>query len=368
MPPSYLDRVITRRLRAHGFTFLARPTARNSVAYDGRPACQGYSTCSPICPTGAQYAAIDHVRKAEALGVRVVEDALVTRLEVGESRTIRALVYRRPDGVERTLTARAYVVAANGIETPRLMLASRGERTPNGVANSSDQVGRHLMDHPGVSFRMLVPDPVYPGRGPDTTVNCYAFRDGPFRRSRAGWTLSLYNGAHLHDITAELLREGVVPPELDRQIRYRATREIEFDTHLELLPSPDNRVRLDDGRRDTAGLPLVRVHYRIDEYTRRGVDDARQVLRRIARILGAERVRDRGLFSHHHLIGTTRMGDDPRGSVVDREGRTHDHPNLFIAGSSVFPTGGTANPTLTIAALALRLGETLRQRLARGQV
>lgn len=368
MPLTYLDRVITARLHPHGFRFVARPSARNSVPYDNRLACHGFNSCSPICPTGAQYAAIVHVRKAEALGARVMEEALVTRLDVAESGAIRSLTYKRPDGTEHKLTAKAYVLAANGIETPRLMLASRSERTPNGLANSSDHVGRHLMDHPGLSVRFLMPEPVYAGRGPDYTVNFFGFRDGRFRRFRAGWGMSLYNRLHLHDITNELLLEGVVPPQLDRQIRYRATREVEFDTHVELLPNPENRIRLDEERRDSAGLPLVHIYYRIDEYTLRGFEHCRQILRQIARLLGATRYRDRGVFSHHHLMGTTRMGNDPKTSVVDRECRAHDHRNLFIAGSSVFPTGSTANPTLTIAALVLRLSNTLRERLARGEL
>ncbi|MBI2509063.1 MAG: GMC family oxidoreductase [Betaproteobacteria bacterium] len=363
MPLTYLDRVITGRLRPHGFKFVARPSARNSVPYDNRLACHGFNSCSPICPTGAQYAAIVHIRKAEALGVRVLEEALVTRVDVDKSGTVRSLTYKRPDGVEHRLTARAYVLAANGIETPRLMLISRSRRVPNGLANSSDQVGRNLMDHPGLSVRFLMPVPIYAGRGPDYTVNFFGFRDGQFRRFQAGWGMSLYNRLHLHDITNELLQDGVVPPELDRQIRFRAGREVEFDTHVELLPNPENRIQLDDKRRDSGGLPLVRINYRIGDYTLRGFEHCRQILRQFAKLLGAARYRDRGVFSHHHLMGTTRMGDDPKASVVDRECRAHDHRNLFIAGSSVFTTGSTANPTLTIAALSLRLAEALKREL-----
>lgn len=363
MPQSYLDRVFRGRVESQGFKFVPRPAARNSLPYDDRPACHGFNTCSPICPTGAQYSAMVHVTKAEALGVRVLDEALVSRLDVDESGMIRSLAYRRPGGAEQTLSARAYVIAANGIETPRLLLASRSARFPNGIANRSDQVGRNLMDHPGLSFRMLMPVPVYAGRGPEGNVMCNGFRDGPSRPLRAGWIMALYNRLHLHDIANELLEQNVRPPELDRQIRYRAIREFDLDTDHEVLPNPENRIRLDEKQRDSAGIPLVRINFRIDPYTRRSIAHGRRVLRRIGMLLGATRIRDRGVFGRHHLIGTTRMGNEPRSSVVSRECRSHDHRNLYLVGSSVFPTGGTANPTLTIAALSLRLADAVRSAL-----
>lgn len=360
MPLTYLDRMIAGRLSAHGIELVPRSSARNSVPYDNRPVCRGFNNCSPICPIGAQYAAIVHVQKAEMLGVRLLEEALVTRLEIDRSGVIRRLRYKRPDGIERLLSARVYVLAANGIETPRLMLASRSERIPGGIANSSDQVGRNLMDHPSLSIRMVLPDPVYPGRGPQSGLNFYGYRDGPFRSARAGWTMALQNRLHLHDITRELMQEKFLPRELDIQIRRRATREVTFDAHVELLPDSDNRIRLDEERRDSAGMPLVRINYRIAPYTHRSIEHARRVLRRIATILRARHTRDDGLFSANHLAGTTRMGNSPKSSVVDRQCRTHDHRNLYVAGSSVFPTESTVSPTLTIGALSLRLADSIR--------
>jgi len=129
---------------------------------------------------------------------------------------------------------------------------------------------------------------------------------------------------------------------------------------VEQLPDPENRVTLDPAKRDMYGVPLPRLSYRIDGYVQAGLAAARAAHAEIFERLGVSEM-------HHspdvqgagHIIGTLRMGSDSRTSVVDAELRSHDHPNLFVAGSSVFPTSATANPTLTIAALSLRLAGTI---------
>ena len=107
-----------------------------------------------------------HAAKAEAAGARLVTEAVVDRIEVGAERLVKAVRYRAPDGTAHQMTGRAFVIAANGIETPRLLLASPSDAAPSGVANSSDQVGRNLMDHPSTWMSFLMPKPVFPGRGP----------------------------------------------------------------------------------------------------------------------------------------------------------------------------------------------------------
>lgn len=123
----------------------------------------------------------------------------------------------------------------------------------------------------------------------------------------------------------------------------------------EQLPDAENRVTLDAHKSDAFGVPLPRIQYRLDTYSRAGLDAAREIHNEIFARLNASEVHHGHTYEGAgHIIGTTRMGEKPRDSVVDRDLRCHDHPNLFLVGSGTSPTASTANPTLTVAALALK--------------
>jgi glucose dehydrogenase len=361
VPQSYADRVIREKL-AGIVELLVRASARNSVPYDGRPQCDGFGTCTPICPIRAQYSAIVHIEKAEGLGVKVLAQARVDRIEADGD--VTRVVFARPDGTTDTATGRAYVLAANGVESPRLLLASASERYPRGVANSSDQVGRNLMDHPGLYLHLELPFPVYANRGPLFTSIVHQFRDGPERGNKAAFAMGLDGRARLFDLTAELLREGIMPPELDARIRERIARRISFLAEIEQLPDPSNRISIDAVARDISGQPRMCINYAIGDYERRGLSHVNETFDRITRALGATKVDKSDVLSSHHPMGTLRMGAEARTSVVDSVGRSHDHRNLFVAGSSQFPTSGSGHPTLTIAALALRSADAIVAQLS----
>jgi len=361
IPMSYSDRAISTSLKSIGIDFIHRPVARNSKPYDGRTECQGFGTCSPICPSGAQYAAIFHVEKSEKLGVRVMENTRVDKLSAAADGRITQVQARRSDGTQIAATARVFLLAANGMESPRLLLMGADESRPAGLANTSGHVGRNFFEHPGIYCRMKMPKNVYP-RGPESTITSFTFRDGDFRRNRAGWSMSVYNRLHMHDISNELLLQGMSPPELDVALRDRAFRQLEIDAHMEQLPQIENGITLDPVKRDKAGQPVMRFYYSFSEYEQAGLEHARQTFGRIVRAAGAEMLSVSAPFAHHHPMGMTMMGTDRKTSVVDPHCRAHDHQNLFIVSSAVFPSGGCANPTLTIAALALRAaGEIERQ-------
>ena len=142
----------------------------------------------------------------------------------------------------------------------------------------------------------------------------------------------------------------------------------------EQLPHPENRVTLsDENEKFGAKLPRPKIQYDVDDYNKRGRRTAREVAAEIFRLLEAEESVPRypnefvenAYSGAGHIMGTTRMGNDPRSSVVDAECRAHEHPNLFVVTSGNFPTGGTANPTLTVAALALRAADAVRDQLKR---
>lgn len=360
VPWSYCDTYVAQKLEKLGIRFTTRPAARATRPYRDRGQCQGFGTCSPICPSGAQYAAIYHIEAAEKLGVRLLDNTRVDRIVAGDR--VTALQARRPDGKVVTLRGKIFVVAANGIETPRLLLLSAGESRPAGIANSSGHVGRNFMEHPTLLWRLKMPDPVWSGRGPETIIYSNTFRDGKFRKKRPGFVLSVENRVDFYGIANSLLEKGVAAKDLPAAIRDRATREVVLYANLEQLPDAKNGITLDWGKRDTAGQPVIRHFYSLGDYERAGFAHAQGMFTRMAKALGAETLSSSGPLGIHHPMGMTRMGTDAKVSVTDGFGRCHDAPNLFIAGSALFPSGGCANPTLTIAALALRTaGEIERQ-------
>lgn len=347
------------------------PQARNSQRYDDRPACCGSSSCIPICPIQAKYDATTHVAQAERAGAELVAEAVGSHVDVGTDGRITALTVKRPDGSEDRALGRVFVIAAHGIETPKLLLQSRTERWPRGVANSSDQVGRNLMDHPSQLSWALVAEPVWPYRGPLSTAGIESTRVGAWRGEHAAFRIQLDNRGWAwptgtpDSTVRELVQRGLRSAELDRALADRSSREVGLATMTEQLPSPDNRIVPDFDQRDALGLPRPRITFRIDDYTRRAFEHGRRIHREIYAALKSTEVHDgEDVMASGHVIGTYRMGLDPAQSVVDRDQRTHDHPNLFLLGSGVFPTSAASNPTLTIAALALRAVGSIQRAIA----
>jgi choline dehydrogenase-like flavoprotein len=371
IPQTFLDKVYVQALAGTQFEVRSTPQARNSVDRD-RVACCGSASCIPICPVQAKYDATVHLSLAQKSGATIYPMTTATKVEVGSDGRATAIRFKRWDGSEGLAAGKAFVLAANAIEIPRLLLSSRTTATPNGVANGSDQVGRNLMDHPAQLSWALAATPVWPYRGPLSTSGIENLRDGAFRKNRAAFRIEIGNdgwswptGAPT-STAAELARRGLRGKALNDALRNQASRHLRLTSLLEQLPDPHNRVTLDPHETDIYGVPLPRIAYRLDAYLRAGLSAARAAHGEIFRRLGATEVHHGDAFEGAgHIIGTARMGSDPKSSVVDRELRSHDHPNLFIVGAAVFPTSATANPTLTIAALSLRAADHVKAQLAR---
>jgi choline dehydrogenase-like flavoprotein len=361
IPTTYLDQRVAAAVSRLGYTVQPTPQARNSQPYQNRPACCGSASCIPICPVQAKYDAMVHIAQAERSGAELIDRAIVSAVEIGPDGRVSGLRYRRPDGTEARTTARVYVIAAHGIETPKLLLQSRTDAHPHGVANSSDQVGRNLMDHPTRQSWGLAAEPLWPYRGPLSTAGIESTRAGNWRADHGAFRVQLHNRGWswpmgTPDHTVRMLAErGIRGADLARALAAHSARELAIATMVEQLPSPENRVVPDDQYRDAIGIPRPRITYRIDDYCRRALDHGQRIHQEIFAAMGATDVEHgSAIYSAGHVMGTYRMGNDPKTSVVTAEQRTHDHRNLFLLGSGVFPTGAASNPTLTIAALALR--------------
>jgi choline dehydrogenase-like flavoprotein len=367
--PSWSDLQFSRALSAtpiegHTLDVLSTPSARNSQEYDGRPPCAGNASCVPLCPIGAKYDASVHVKKATANGAQLRERSVVTRLEVDADGTVHRVRYKQWDGVERIVSGRIVLLAANAIESPKLLLASAGPGALKGVANSSSgQVGCNLMDHLQKAVLATSREPVFPFRGPPSTSGIETFRDGEFRRRRGAFRMSVGNdgwsrtGSPYADVAKLVQSQGLFGEDLRERLFHDVSRQVRVSCSVEVLPNPDNRVQLSP-LMDSFGLPRPQIHFATDDYTRGAFGPALDVISGILRAIDATPVvldRDPTHYSGAgHIMGTCRMGFDPAQAVVDADCRAHDHRNFYILGGSTFPTCGTANPTITIAALALR--------------
>lgn len=352
LPPTYLERQLAATER---YPIEVLPAARNSLPYAGRPACCGSATCVPICPNGSKYDATVHLSLAEKAGAEIRPNCLVTRLEASAGR-IERLVLAGGSRVE----ARLFVLAAHAIETPRLLMLS-GLHGP--------AVGRYLMGALGQISWALAPRPVYPFRSPQVVSGITAFRDGPFRSRQAGFITSIGNDGWPEPPTRlaeRLIEEGLRGKALQARLRDHASRELLLVSSCEQLPDRDNRVTLGE-LSDEHGQPRPRIHFRLGEYTRAGMQESVLVHARLFDRLGATMVNHvEESTDPAHILGTCRMGTDPRSSVVDPDLRSHAHRNLWLVGTSVFPTAGSCPPTLTLAALAFRAARSILGSLRQG--
>ncbi len=384
------------------------PQGRNSEPFDDRRVCAGNTNCIPICPIQAKWDPTVTLGKAlDTNHVTVSYRSVAYNVEVAGQNATRIDYYewsRSADGtltkVAKSVTAKVYVLACHAIENAKLLLLSNSW---NGIANSSDQVGRNLMDHPLYLTWALAPQPIFGYRGPLATSGIESLRDGEFRKYRSsfrmeigneGWnfskgdpyttTMDFIQGTNNSDVnpppggSGQPVRLG--GPKLVQQLNDIFTRQFRIACMFDQSPLAENRVMLDldENRKpnnvDGLGLPRPKVEYGLDPYTMEGFRMASYVCSKVYERMGATEFTKNGVggngdftykganyhyYGAGHVVGTHRMGTDPYKSVVDASQRSHDIPNLWIVGSGSFPTVATANPTLTLMALAFKSAKNI---------
>ncbi|WP_436924670.1 GMC family oxidoreductase [Halosimplex amylolyticum] len=363
--PSYSDSLFAEACEEVGIAMHSVPNARNSEAYDGRGECVGYGTCDPVCPSGAKYSADHTVAAAEDAGARVVDRVPVQRLETdGSGERVAAAVYATPDGTEHRQEARQFVLAAGGVEIPRLLLLSKSDDHPDGLANASGVVGRYFMEHLFAGVGGTLDEPTRQNHVGFITSESHQFYDNDFD-GVGPMKLEFLNYAGPSPVERALTSDEWGDDLLD-------TLRAEYGTHVAMgglvgqSPRKSNRIALDPSTTDDHGNPVPDVQWSLDDRTRRTLARANEIQQRVMDAVGADvewtvGPDNTGPAAHH--MGTTRMGTDPESSVVNPRLRTHDVENLSVASSSVFVTGGAMNPTLTIAALALKAADHVDEDL-----
>ncbi|HSI79939.1 MAG TPA: GMC family oxidoreductase [Solirubrobacterales bacterium] len=370
MPPVPLAEMGRRVAKAHnelGWHWWPAPNAIATKPYGRLRACVQRATCLRGCAEGAK-ASVDLTYWPDAveLGAKLVTGARAKRLEVDGSGRVTGATWVDADGNEHFQAADVTLLCANGIGTPRLLLLSATDGQPEGLANSSGLVGKRLMMHPFGTVVGLFEDDIGSSQGVwgQHLHSLEFYETDPDRGFVRGakWGLQPTGGPLAMTMAYPWGEENSVwGPEFHLEIRRRLGHSAMWGFIFEDLPEEDNRVELDPDKTDSAGIPAAKIVYEMSENSNRMIAFHEQRARESLEAAGAYEaiVAPQIRATGWHLLGTCVMGDDPETSVVDRWGRTHDVPNLYVFDGSTWPTSSGMNPTATIAAMASRFTDQL---------
>jgi choline dehydrogenase-like flavoprotein len=343
------------------------PMAIISRPYRGRAACVACGLCGGYgCEVQAKSSTLVAMIPGAVATSRceIRPDSYVRKIEMGPNGRVTGVTYFDKNKKDVFQRAKAVVLSANGIETPRLLLLSATNAFPDGLANSSGQVGRNLMHGSGGGALALFDQEVNGWKGVDVSRVIWDFFEVPRE-------LGLYGGGGLdmrgnHYSLGGGTWEG--EPTWGREWKKRANvyhnNWCEAGAHATQLPLSTNRIDLDDVEKDAWGLPVPRITFTAHPQDIRLGKWFGDRSRELLQAAGAAKVSESHGGSYgggQHLLGTCRMGKDAKTSVINTDHRTHDVPNLFIVDGSSFVTSGRGQPTMTIQALAFRAADRITQ-------
>ena len=330
--------------------------------------CVRWGVCETGCPAGAK-ASFDlgYWPHAISAGTRLITGARAREITVDAGGHANAVLWIDRQGREHRQAAKSVVLACNGIGTARLLLLSTSAQFRDGLANSSGLVGKNLMLHPNNAALGLYEEDLQSWKGPAGQL-LYSLEFYETKLDRG-----FYGGAKINLMPipgVQIILNAFNDLPFDQRwgsavhdlARY-AGRALNYAGNVADLPEETNRVTLDPVLTDGDGIPAPRIDYRVSENTQKILDFTLERMVEMHEAAGATHVFRTPLWKEApgHILGTARAGDDPRTSVVDRFGRSHDVPNLFIVDGSVMATSGAVNPTATIAAWSLRTAEHLAE-------
>ncbi len=333
------------------------PVAILSGSRADRPHCIYRGFCIQGCKVGAKASTlITHVPDALRKGAEIRDRSMAARIEMGSHGRVTGVHYFDREGVRHFQRAKAVIVSGYAIETPRLLLNSACPGHENGLANSSGVVGHYLMAQAGNVVLGRFEQPVRMYKAPPAHAMSEEFYEtdpkNDFARGFAIQTVGPLPIAFAKQMVAAKKAWG-----------WGLRREMMDYNHWaslavlgEILPWADNRVTLAE-ERDQFGLPIPHVSFNLHDNDKKMIKAGKEKVMEVMYAAGAVEVVQEARYAH--LVGACRMGADPRTSVVDQFGRSHDIPNLFVCDGSILPTQGSANPGLTIQALAARTADYL---------
>ena len=342
--------------------------AINSEPRDGRGSCQQIGFCFQGCKSGAKWSTLYvEIPKGEKTGnLEVRPNAQVLKIEHNDQGKVTGVLYADKDGNQHLQKAKVVCVAGNSIESPRLLLNSASSMFPDGLANSSGQVGRNYMRHMTGSVYAVFDKPVNMYRG---TTMAGIITD----ESRHDTSRGFAGGYEMETLSLGLpfMAAFLDPGAWGREF----ASAMEMYEHMagmwlvgEDMPQESNAITLHPTEKDQHGLPAPNVHF--DDHAN-DIAMRNHAFKQGAAVydaVGATRTFPTPPYPSTHNLGTNRMSEKPRDGVVNKWGQTHDIANLFVSDGSQFTTGASENPTLTIVSLALRQADHIATELSKGNL
>jgi choline dehydrogenase-like flavoprotein len=332
------------------------PVAIANGRFGKRPHCIYRGFCLQGCSVGAKASPlVTHIPDALAHGAEIRADSMVTRIAVDARTRLATGVHYLHRGREHVQRARMVAVAGYSIETPRLLLNSATDNFPEGLANEHDLVGRYVMVQgaPQTAGRFDAEVRMYKAPPPEVSTEEFYETDPtkPYVRGFSVQTVSPLPITWAEHVAVQGQWGAGLRRYMSDYVHWSCLGAL-----CEFLPQPDNRVTL-SREKDHYGLPVAHFSYTQCDNDRALAAAAQQVMEDILRAAGATEVMT--ISRYAHLVGGARMGADPASGVVDSRCRTFAIPNLLVTDGSVLPTQGSANPALTIMALAARAADLL---------
>jgi choline dehydrogenase-like flavoprotein len=341
-----------------GIEMRAGPVGIVNGTFGNRPHCIYRGYCLQGCKVNAKASPyVTHLPDALAHGVEIRANCMAARVELvpDTDRAAGVVYYDEVGGAEKLQRARLVAIAGYSIETPRLLLNSVSRRFPHGLCNNTDQVGRYVMVQGASQTAGRFPDELRMYKAPPPEVSSEQFYEtNPARGFARGFSIQTVSPLPI-GWAEHVLADGHWGAALREYMRdYNHWAVI--GVLNELLPQPGNRITVAE-ESDAYGIPVARMDYSLCDNDKDNMSYSTRVITDILHAAGAQDVLTIQRFAH--LVGGARMGSSPENSVVDAGQRAWAVPNLFITDGSVCPTQGSANPALTIMALASRLAERM---------
>jgi len=337
-----------------GIEMRVGPVGIVNGTFGNRPHCIYRGYCLQGCKVNAKASPyVTHLPDALAHAVEIRANCMAARVEVDQAtgRATGVVYHDEVGGAEILQRARFVAIAGYSIETPRLLLNSTSSRFPHGLCNDEDQVGRYIMVQGASQTAGRFPDELRMYKAPPPEVSSEQFYETDLSRGFArgfsiqtvsplpiGWAEHVLADGHWGRAMREYMRD----------YNHWAT----IGVLNELLSQPENRITIAEPT-DPYGIPVARMDYSLCENDKSNIAHSTEVITDILHAADAQDVLT--IYRYAHLVGGARMGSSPQASVVDANQRSWAVPNLFVADGSVCPTQGSANPALTIMALASRL-------------